>query len=191
MNQSNVYDLLKHSPSSLQLFHTRQSEITKQINGTLSLNDVLISDMNLVLVSDMLRKVDSMSMANSLEVRNPLLDYTVVNFAFSIPSAFKLNKKGQKQILKDTFKHLLPEELLNRRKQGFEVPLYRWFNKELKSLINDTYLNDEFILEQNLFSISEIKRLKSKLYSNNPGDSTAQIWALIVFQHWWKKYFRK
>ena len=92
--------------------------------------------MNLVLQNDMLRKVDSMSMANSLEIRTPFLDHKLVDFAFSLPSVYKINGSMRKKILKDTFKDLLPYELYNRPKKGFEVPLLNWFQTELKSKIS-------------------------------------------------------
>lgn len=189
MDQQDAYSLLQNIPAELREFQERQSKLLHRIGDSQTLNDVLLTDMNLVLTGDMLRKVDSMSMANSLEVRNPLLDYTMVNFAFSLPPSFKINSHGQKQILKDTFKNILPDELLKRKKQGFEVPLYKWFNNELKPIVEGELLSDNFIHEQGLFSINEIKKIKSKLFSNNPGDSPAHVWALIAFQHWWKKYF--
>jgi asparagine synthase (glutamine-hydrolysing) len=148
---------------------------------------VFFSDVNLVLQSDMLAKVDLMSMANSLEVRTPFLDYEVVNFAFALPSSFKIDKGGQKKIIKDAFKSLLPEEIYQRKKQGFEVPLLKWFQTELKSMITDDLLNDNFILEQNLFNPEEVKKIKKQLFSSNPGEIHARIWGLIVFQYWWKK----
>ncbi len=135
----------------------------------------------------MLTKVDLMSMANSLEVRTPFLDYEVVNFAFSLPSSFKIDKNFQKKIVKDTFRNLLPEEIYSRGKQGFEVPLLKWFRTELKSMITDDLLDDNFIIEQNLFDPVEIKKLKQQLFSTNPGEIHARIWGLIVFQYWWKK----
>jgi asparagine synthase (glutamine-hydrolysing) len=79
--------------------------------------------------------------------------------------------------------------LYNRPKHGFEVPLLKWFRNELKSLIEDDLLNDKFITEQNIFNLKFIQQLKQQLNSNNPGDAAANIWALIVFQWWWKKYF--
>ncbi|MEO5570929.1 MAG: asparagine synthase-related protein, partial [Bacteroidia bacterium] len=75
----------------------------------------------------------------------------------------------------------------NRKKQGFEVPLLKWFRTELKSMITDDLLNDNFIREQNLFNPEEIKKLKQQLFSKNPGEIHARIWGLIVFQYWWKK----
>ena len=143
--------------------------------------------MHLVLQNDMLTKVDMMSMANSLEVRTPFLDFNVVNFAFSLPETFKIDKHQRKKIVKDAFREYLPEELYTRRKQGFEVPLLKWFQTELKSTIINDLLEDSFIEEQKIFNSYEIKKLKAKLFSSNPEDSVARIWALIVFQSWWKK----
>ena len=74
--------------------------------------------MRLVLPNDMLTKVDLMSMANSLEVRVPFLDYEVVNFAFSLPDSYKINANGRKRILRDAFRDFLPEALYNRRGYG-------------------------------------------------------------------------
>ena len=86
-------------------------------------NEVLLTDMNLVLVSDMLVKVDSMSMANSLEVRSPFLGAGVVDFAFSLPDSYKINGSLKKKIVQDAFRSMLPEEIYNRPKHGFEIPL--------------------------------------------------------------------
>ncbi|MEO5572579.1 MAG: asparagine synthase (glutamine-hydrolyzing), partial [Bacteroidia bacterium] len=143
---------LKKEKDRREEFEKRKSQLTKNINGKQDLNDVFYSDVNLVLQSDMLTKVDLMSMANSLEVRTPFLDYEVVDFAFALPSSYKIDKAVQKKIVKDAFKNLLPEDIYNRKKQGFEVPLLKWFRTELKSMITDDLLNDNFIREQNLFN---------------------------------------
>jgi len=187
--QDEASRLLGIIPLDKQEFESRQAGLLQHINGKYSLNDVLVTDMKLVLPGDMLRKVDSMSMANSLEVRVPLLDYKVVDFAFSLPSSFKITSAGRKVILRETFAHLLPRELVMRRKQGFEIPLHRWFNNELKSLLTNDLLEDNFIREQNLFAPAEVKHIKSKLFSSNPGEAAAKAWALLAFQYWWKKYF--
>jgi asparagine synthase (glutamine-hydrolysing) len=145
--------------------------------------------MNLVLQSDMLVKVDMMSMANSLEVRSPFLDYKVVDFAFGLPEQYKIDGSLKKKIVQDAFRPMLPAELYNRPKQGFEIPLLDWFRKELWGLINDDLLNKQFVEEQGIFNTAAIEDLKKKLHSSNPEDSHATIWALIVFQYWWKKYY--
>ena len=151
------------------------------------MNDVLYTDMLHVLPCDMLTKVDMMSMANSLEVRTPFLDYEVVNFAFTLPLSSKIDNNGRKKIVRDAFRKHLPEELYTRTKQGFDVPLLKWFNNELKSLITDDLLSEKLISEQNIFNYETIHDLKKKLFSYNPGESVDQVWALLVFQYWWKR----
>lgn len=170
-----------------KVYSERKNKIINQITGRKELNDVLYSDMSLVLPGDMLTKVDMMSMANSLEVRTPFLDYEVVDFAFSLPSSYKIDKTAQKKIVKNAFRNLLPEEIFHRGKQGFEVPLLNWFRTDLKSMITDDLLNDDFIRQQNLFNVKEIIKLKQQLFSNSPGEISARIWGLIVFQYWWKR----
>ena len=163
----------------------RKSEILKNLNK--DYNSVLLTDMQLVLENDMLIKVDRMSMCQSLEVRVPFLDSKLVDFSFSIPSNYKIDLKDRKKILKETFQNLLPPELLNRDKKGFEVPLLKWFKTDLRSLIVDDLLSDSFIEEQNIFNVETIKQIKTRLFSSSPNDAVEKIWALIVFQYWWKK----
>lgn len=182
--------LSEKSKSSLlhEDYHATKSELLKSIPDQESINDVLYTDMGMVLSNDMLTKVDLMSMANSLEVRVPFLDYEVVNFIFSLPGEFKINSSIRKRILQDSFRDILPKQLYNRPKKGFEVPLLKWFQNEMKSLIVDDLLSKRFIDEQGIFNYPEIEKLKRQLFSSNPGDVHARIWGLIVFQYWWKKY---
>lgn len=169
-------------------YKKRKDELLKFIRKEGDLNDVLYTDMQMVLCNDMLRKVDSMSMANSLEVRTPFLDHRLVNFAFSLPRAFKINADMKKKILQDAFREDLPQEVYNRPKHGFEVPLLSWFRNELKDTIEKDLLSDGFIARQGIFNPSAIKDLLQQLYSKDPEDSPATVWALIVFNRWWKKY---
>ena len=150
----------------------------------------LYADTQLVLPNDMLTKVDMMSMAHGLEVRVPFLDHRVVEFAFQLPEESKINRRLKKRIVQDTFRSVLPEALYRRPKKGFEVPLLGWFRSELKSMITDDLLEDNFVEEQGVFNPAEISRLKQQLFSSNPGDGHATVWALLVFQWWWKKWFR-
>lgn len=173
-----------------RLYQKRRKKILEHIHQDGDINEVLYTDMHLVLENDMLTKVDLMSMANSLEVRTPFLDYKVVNFAFSIPESSKIDGKMKKKIVQDAFRPLLPEELYKRPKHGFEVPLLKWFRNELRPLITDDLLSDQFIEAQGLFEVDEIRKLKAKLFSNNPEDIHARIWGLIVFQYWWKKWMQ-
>jgi asparagine synthase (glutamine-hydrolysing) len=167
-------------------FQKRKAAILKHISA--DYNSVLYTDMKLVLENDMLVKVDRMSMSRSLEVRVPFLDHKIVDFAFSLPAEFKIDRHQRKKILKDAFRDDLPAELLNRGKQGFEVPLLKWFRTELKSMIMDDLLSEQFITEQAIFNPAAIQELKKKLFSSSPGDAVEKVWALIVFQYWWKKH---
>jgi asparagine synthase (glutamine-hydrolysing) len=151
-------------------------------------NEILLTDMNLVLPGDMLHKVDMMSMANSIEVRSPFLDHKVVDFAFSLPATFKIDKNLKKKIVQDAFRNYLPPELYNRPKQGFDIPLLDWFKNDFNDYIFNTLLEKKFVEEQNIFSYEAILRLKNKLHSNSPGFVHGTIWALIAFQYWYKKY---
>ncbi len=163
----------------------RKKEFLKYVNN--DYNSILLTDLQLVLENDMLVKVDRMSMSQSLEVRVPFLDNNIVDFAFSLPVNFKIDVTHRKKILKDTYKNYLPEELFNRGKKGFEVPLLAWFKTDLKSMIINDLLNDKFIMEQNIFNIDKVKEIKKRLFSGNPDNSVEQVWALIVFQFWWKR----
>lgn len=194
LDEKHTNDLFITNPINesdfLNRYHKRKNNLLKNITIDGDINEVFYTDTKMVLVNDMLKKVDSMSMANSLEVRTPFLDYRVVNFAFSLPVEFKINGQIKKKILQDTFKNELPEELYNRAKHGFEVPLLSWFRNELRSTIENDLLSDTFILEQGIFNLSAIQRLKKQLFSKNPNDTAATVWALIVFNTWWKKYCR-
>jgi asparagine synthase (glutamine-hydrolysing) len=167
----------------------RRNRIANRVTNSGDLNDVLWADALTVLPGDMLTKVDLMSMANSLEVRVPLLDYTVVNFAFSLPIEYKLKSGVGKRILKDAFRDVLPQALFNRPKRGFEVPLAKWIKTGLQPLINGETFTDEFIVSQGIFDLAAVKKLRLDVLSENPGDTPATAWALIVFQHWYKRYF--
>jgi asparagine synthase (glutamine-hydrolysing) len=176
---------------SEQHYQQSKAEILEAIGSAGCLNEILRTDTTLVLPNDMLTKVDLMSMANGLEVRTPFLDFEVVNFIFALPENFKINSSIRKRILQDAFRDILPVQLYNRPKKGFEVPLLKWFRKEMKSMIVDDLLSKKLIEEQGIFNYPEINKLKDQLFSSNPGDVHARIWGLIVFQFWWKKHIKQ
>jgi asparagine synthase (glutamine-hydrolysing) len=175
---------------SKELYGKMKNDYLSHFTSRNDLNEVFRSDMDLVLPNDMLVKVDMMSMANGLEIREPFLDHRLVDFAFTLPWSFKINKDIKKRIVQDAFREMLPAELYNRPKHGFEVPLLKWFRKELKGVIMDDLLADRFVEEQGIFEVQKIKQLKQQLFSKDPGDVHARIWGLIVFQYWWKKYMK-
>jgi asparagine synthase (glutamine-hydrolysing) len=152
------------------------------------MNDILLTDMRMVLPNDMLTKVDRMSMAHGLEVRTPFLDVDVVNFLFTLPDHYKIDASMRKKLLQDAFRNMLPAELYQRPKKGFEVPLLKWLRKDMKGMIRNELLSKKFIEDQGIFHYPEIQKLRRKLFALSPGDVHARVWALVVFQWWWKKW---
>jgi asparagine synthase (glutamine-hydrolysing) len=150
------------------------------------INLMLYLDVKGLLPGDMLTKVDRMSMVNSLEVRVPFLDHSLVEYVFSLRGSTKLTAKGGKRILLETFADLLPPLVRHRPKWGFEMPIGAWLRKELRFLI-DEYLGEAQIEKQGLFEHQIIKRLIND-HMNEREDTSWLIWNLIVFQHWYKMY---
>jgi asparagine synthase (glutamine-hydrolysing) len=150
------------------------------------INLMLYLDVKGLLPGDMLTKVDRMSMANSLEVRVPFLDYTLVQYVFSLKGSTKLGAWKGKRVLLETFKDLLPPVLHNRPKWGFEMPIGAWLKKELKFLIEE-YLRKDRIEKQGLFDPGIIRDLVTNHMSGRQ-DTSWQLWNLIVFEHWYEKY---
>jgi asparagine synthase (glutamine-hydrolysing) len=187
VDEQDARKLLKIDVTDMS-YASRKNSILRVLGKAETINDILNMDMHLVLTNDMLVKVDMMSMAHSLEVRVPFLDFELVNFVAGLPSDYKIDKHSSKKILRETFRNDLPEELFSRPKHGFEVPLLKWLRSDLKAMITDELLSEDFIVEQNLFNYPEIEKLKTRLFSSTPGDIEARIWGLIVFQYWWKKY---
>ncbi len=190
-----VYDE-NHLPELLKLhynkkdFHAIKHFYTQSIIENHSgLNDVLLTDLQLVLAGDMLVKGDRMSMANSLEVRVPFLDYRIVDFVNHLPSEYKVYGNMRKRILQDASKTLLPPELYNRPKQGFEVPLKDWFCGPMKSYLQKEILNADFVQEQGIFCFDKLKNLCQIVWEGKNTKEDWTLWAVVVFQHWYKKYF--
>lgn len=159
--------------------------LSEQVN---SFNDYLVRDFKLVLEGDMLRKVDAMSMANSLEVRTPFLDVKLVDYVFSLPAEYKISNQLRKKILKEAFQEELPEQIFNRGKKGFEVPLKQWFDNELKGEIDRFVFNEELIKDQRIFDWKGLELIRNKFNSDNSGDSIYNIWAMLSFQIWFQNY---
>jgi asparagine synthase (glutamine-hydrolysing) len=166
----------------------RRKELLKVLEQPGGINRMLLADQRIVLNGDMLRKVDLMSMAHSLEVRVPFLDHRLVNFAATLPESAKIIPGMKKRILQDAFRSILPESLYNRRKMGFEVPLQHWFRGELRDLLEKDLLSEDFVREQGIFDPAGVRALLDKLFGYDPGGVQDRIYALLVFQNWWKKW---
>lgn len=151
-------------------------------------NNFLFYDFNLVLDNDMLRKVDLMSMANSLEVRTPFLNHELVKYVFSLPSSFKIDHKNRKKILKESFKDVLPLEVFNRKKHGFEVPLKKWFNNEMKLFLDQEIFNNNSLISEGILKKEGLNEIYQSWKKNSSGNNVYHVWSLLVLSNFFKKY---
>jgi asparagine synthase (glutamine-hydrolysing) len=139
-------------------------------------------DAETYLPEDVLTKVDRMSMAHSIESRVPLLDNEVIQFASALPARMKIKDGRRKHVLKEVAATLLPRDILDRRKQGFGVPLGVWFRGNLKELFADTLLSP-FSLARGYFQPLFVKRIVDEHLSGRR-DHTLRLWQLVVFERW-------
>lgn len=148
------------------------------------LNAFLYVDTKVYLADDILVKVDRMSMAHSLEVRVPLLDYRVVEFMFGLPSHLKMPGLSLKHLLRTTMRGVLPQQTLKKPKGGFNVPLPVWLKHELRPMLHE-YLSPARIREQGIFKPETVSRLVSDHLAGR-ADYSRNLWALLVFNLWYE-----
>lgn len=143
-------------------------------------------DIKTYLVDDILTKVDRASMAHSLEVRVPLLDHEVMEYAACIPACYKLRQGGGKYIFKKALENLLSAETLYRAKMGFSIPLARWFRSDLKGLFEERVLaKDAFV--GGLFDPAPIRRWWAQ-HQRGTRDYSYYLWAILVLECWGRKF---
>ncbi len=136
-------------------------------------------DIKTYLADDILAKVDRASMAVSLEVRAPLLDHKLMERVATIPSDLKLRARTGKYIFKKAMSKLLPEDTVYRSKQGFAVPLNRWFRQELKDMAYETLFSDG----QDILDRTYLKKIWDQ-HQKGMFDRSAYLWAVLMFRKW-------
>ena len=143
-------------------------------------------DVNTYLPGDLLVKVDIATMAHSLEARSPFLDHEVMEFCASLPSQMKLKGRTKKHILKKAIKNLLPQELIDRPKMGFGVPIDHWFRHELKEFAYDLLLSSRSI-QRGYFHRQEVQKLLHE-HTNNIRAWHYQLWNLLMLELWHRAF---
>jgi asparagine synthase (glutamine-hydrolysing) len=151
------------------------------------LERILYLSMKLYLQDDILVKVDRASMANALEVRCPLLDQEFVEFACRLPMQYKLHGLKTKYLLKRAAAGILPDQIINRKKKGFGIPISKWLTGELRSYMLD-YLGEERIRRQGFFNYPYVKRLIDD-HLGKRNDNRKLLWTLLIFQMWYERFF--
>jgi asparagine synthase (glutamine-hydrolysing) len=150
-----------------------------------NLNTILYTDQKLVLANDMLVKADSMSMRHSLEIRSPFLDYRVVEFVNGLDFSLKAKGKKRKILLSETFSKDLPPHVFNRPKRGFEIPLDKWLRGKLKTRTLDT-LSSSNLTSKAYLKPNEVDQVLRDYYRNGRSEHAHLIYALLIFEHWYK-----
>ena len=147
------------------------------------LSSVSLCEINTYLQNVLLRDTDQMSMAVALEVREPFLDYKLVEFALSVNDNFKY-PHTPKKLLVDSLGDLLPKEIVSRPKMGFTLPWQQWLKNELKSLCEKNILE---LAELEFCKKTEVLNLWQRYLANDPSITWSRIWHLIVLNNWLKQ----
>lgn len=188
-HKNNIRDLMKFYSSS-DFYFLKAKFTPHEIDITPRepfhyLNEEYFADLFYVLQNDMLVKTDRFSMLNGVEIRNPFLDYRIVEFATGLDDNEKIIFFDRKIFLKKTFRNFLPPHLLHLPKKGFEVPLSKW----LKIIITEEkfkkIFNKEKIIHQNIFNPDEIEKFRLQFLKSPDAERTFLLWAILVFQTWY------
>jgi asparagine synthase (glutamine-hydrolysing) len=150
------------------------------------INKYLWVDQNYYLPDDILYKCDRMSMAHSLEVRPPFLDHRIVEFAARLPENFKVRGPVLKYILRELMRGKLPPAVLERPKEGFDIPAHRWFRGPLRPMAEEI-LSAENVRRTGLFQPEVVERIKSDHFRRR-ANYGYQLWGLLTLFLWMKRW---
>jgi asparagine synthase (glutamine-hydrolysing) len=154
------------------------------------LSRMMYLDTKTYLTADVLAKVDRMSMANSLEVRCPLLDHVFVEHAASLPASWKLRHGQRKYILKKLAERVgVPREVLYRPKQGFAMPLSHWWRNELKNDMLQILLEPR-TLQRGYFNARSVRVLVDE-HIRGRRDRSYEIWLLLILELWHRNFLEQ
>lgn len=153
-----------------------------RIPGASDMEKMLYWDTMAWIPDNLMMKADKMAMAVSLEARVPFLDHELVEFAATIPSKHKIHDNILKHILKDTFKDVLPEAVITRRKAGFLVPISIWFNGKLGEYCRDILLSPT-ALSRGYYDKKVLERTLDQHFQKRQ-DFEREIWTLLNLELW-------
>jgi len=162
------------------------SECLARTNARKPLNRMLYADTKLWLVDYLLLRCDKLTMAHSLEARVPLLDHKLVEFAATLPCSMKLNRSVRKFLLKKVGEKWLPDEILHRRKEGFTIPMGRWFRGEAREWVRDS-LSDDSLARRGLFDVGRVRQLVRQ-HESGYADHADLLWGLMSVEMWHQKF---
>lgn len=165
-------------------------EIFEETVSRARLDRQMYLDSKTYLPGDILVKVDRMSMAHSIETRAPLLDHRLIEFAQTIPASLKLRRTSRgwvtKYILKRAVEGLIPDEIIHRPKQGFDVPIKHWLKGELGAMCHDL-LTSSGARQQGYFNVKTVAGLLQE-HRLGVRDNARHLWALLTFELWRRSF---
>jgi asparagine synthase (glutamine-hydrolysing) len=143
-------------------------------------------DLHHYMPGDILTKVDRVTMAASIEGREPLLDHRLIEFAFSLPFDMRRGKLGAKHLLKKVLYRHVPRSLVDRPKQGFGVPVREWLATDLRSFVDECF-DERYINSQGLFDVGVIRDYMKRFHAGETG-VLQRVWLLLAFQMWYRRW---
>jgi asparagine synthase (glutamine-hydrolysing) len=160
------------------------AELVARVSGRDALSQMLYVDTKTWLPDDLLVKADKMTMATSVELRVPLLDHHVLEFAAALPSNLKIRRMVTKFILKEALRDLVPAHILDKRKTGFPVPYASWLRGDLRNYVADVLLDTRSI-QRGYFRREEIER---QVRSADVIAHASEIFSLLVVELWHRAF---
>jgi len=160
-------------------------ELFGRMTEAQALNKALYVDTRTWLPDDLLIKADKMTMANSIELRVPLLDHRILEFAAALPVNMKVRGTRTKHILKRALADRVPAEILGRRKTGFPVPYGRWLRHELNVQVRDL-LAERRTRERGYFEPREVDLLLDRFGRGE--DLSAEVFSLATLELWHREF---
>lgn len=181
-----------YTPDFLATIQERsRAELSKayfaNVKGLDPLEQMLYVDTKTWLPDDLLIKADKMTMAHSLELRVPLLDHQVLEFAASLPSSYKLKNTSTKHILKKALSKRLPTEILYRKKTGFPVPYATWLSNELRESVSEILL-DETTIRRGYFRRDTVEQMINAPAGYN---YSKELFSLVNLELWHRMFLEK
>ncbi len=158
----------------------------KQCDAQSPVERMLYVDSKTWLPDYLLLRGDKLTMANSIEGRVPLLDHEVVEFAAKLPAKWKLNGSTRKYLLKKVAAKLLPDEIINRKKQGFPIPIERWLKAEANEMMRDL-LSTDTLNRRELFDPKVVSRLMQR-HESGYADYSTELWGLMSIEIWQRQF---
>jgi len=186
------------------LANQTQAEISNLVTGT-NLNELngvpslgllqtmMAWDLRYYLPDDLLVKVDRATMYFSTECREPFLDHRLVEFAMQMPDNLKVRNGKGKYILRKLLGRYLPENLFERKKQGFSIPIFSWFTRELDEMFNQ-HLSIEKLKQVPFISAREVTKelMKYKYYKKKGKQyNIEKMWRILSFMLWWETHMKR